>query len=118
MPLLETDYCLEQINVPAKLPSILKQFCKSAIRTQPFDLLKWSSAYFHALANCEEPPTKLRLEYPPASSAHGLTLGFLKVLFRQLGGRQSYLAISLNILLGSFKLIVQAHRSSSSFNLA
>ncbi|XP_011495373.1 PREDICTED: uncharacterized protein LOC105360227 [Ceratosolen solmsi marchali] len=85
MPLLETDYCVEQINVPAKLPTILKQFCKSAIRTQPYDLLKWSSAYFHALADGEEPPTKLRLEYPPASSAHGLTLGFLKVLLRQLG---------------------------------
>lgn len=86
MPLLETDYCIEQINVPPKLPMILKQFCKSAIRTQPYDLLKWSSAYFHALANGEEPPTKLRLEYPPACTAYGLTLGFLKVLLRQLGG--------------------------------
>ncbi|XP_008209228.1 uncharacterized protein LOC100121242 [Nasonia vitripennis] len=85
MPLLETDYCIEQINVPPKLPMILKQFCKSAIRTQPYDLLKWSSAYFHALANGEEPPTKLRLEYPPACTAYGLTLGFLKVLLRQLG---------------------------------
>lgn len=86
MPLLETDYCIEQINVPPKLPMILKQFCKSAIRTQPYDLLKWSSAYFNALANGEEPPCKLRLEYPPACSAYGLTLGYLKLLLRQFGG--------------------------------
>ncbi|XP_058800872.1 ropporin-1-like protein isoform X1 [Phymastichus coffea] len=86
MPLLETDYCVEQINVPPKLPMILKQFCKSAIRTQPYDLLKWSTAYFRALAEGEEPPTKLRLEFPPACSPFGLTIGYLKVLLRQLGG--------------------------------
>ena len=79
-------YSAEQIEVPPKLPMILKQFCKSAIRTQPYDLLRWSSAYFHALANGEEPPTKLRLEYPPTCTAYGLTTGFLKVLLRQLGG--------------------------------
>lgn len=50
MPLLETDYCVEQINVPPKLPMILKQFCKSAIRTQPYDLLKWSSAVSTSIA--------------------------------------------------------------------
>lgn len=65
---------------------ILKQFCKAAIRTQPYDLLKWSSAYFRALAEGDEPPTKVRLEYPPPSTVSGLTLGFLKVLLRQLGG--------------------------------
>ncbi|KYQ46963.1 Ropporin-1-like protein [Trachymyrmex zeteki] len=74
-----------EIAVPARLPMILKQFCKAAIRTQPYDLLKWSSSYFRALADGEEPPIKSRLEYPPPSTASGLTLGFLRVLLRQFG---------------------------------
>lgn len=86
MPLVEqSNYGNQQINVPPSLPMILKQFCKAAIRTQPYDLLKWSSAYFRALAEGEEPPSKIRLEYPPPTTASGLTLGFLKVLLRQLG---------------------------------
>lgn len=93
MPLVEqSSYGSQQINVPPSLPMILKQFCKAAIRTQPYDLLKWSSAYFRALAEGEEPPSKIRLEYPPPTTASGLTLGFLKVLLRQLGGRfQNYI---------------------------
>ncbi|XP_078049983.1 uncharacterized protein LOC144476714 isoform X2 [Augochlora pura] len=75
----------QEIIVPPSLPLILKQFCKAAIRTQPYDLLKWSSSYFRALAEGEEPPTKLRLEYPPPSTASGLTLGFLQILLRQFG---------------------------------
>lgn len=74
-----------EIAVPARLPMILKQFCKAAIRTQPYDLLKWSGSYFRALADGEEPPVKSRLEYPPPSTASGLTLGFLRVLLRQFG---------------------------------
>ncbi|KAI4889795.1 hypothetical protein NFI96_030816, partial [Prochilodus magdalenae] len=34
---------------PPELPGILKQFIKDAIRTQPEDLLKWSTFYFTAL---------------------------------------------------------------------
>ncbi|CAK9831534.1 Ropporin-1-like protein [Anthophora retusa] len=75
----------QEIAVPPNLPLILKEFCKAAIRTQPYDLLKWSSSYFRALAEGEEPPTKLRLEYPPPSTASGLTLGFLRILLRQFG---------------------------------
>ncbi|KAH0550459.1 uncharacterized protein LOC123260403 [Cotesia glomerata] len=75
------------ISVPPKLPVILKQFCKAAIRTQPYDLLKWSTAYFNALAEGSEPPSKTRLEYPLETAASGscLTFGLLKVLVRQLG---------------------------------
>ncbi|XP_012221041.1 ropporin-1-like [Linepithema humile] len=82
-----------EIVVPANLPMILKQFCKAAIRTQPYDLLKWSSSYFRALADGEEPPAKLRLEYPPPSTASGLTLGFLRVLLRQFGNYNKTLPI-------------------------
>jgi len=41
----EPYYCSEQIHIPPELPDILKQFTKAAIRTQPKDVLAWSSAY-------------------------------------------------------------------------
>ncbi|XP_076248457.1 uncharacterized protein LOC143188209 [Calliopsis andreniformis] len=85
MSVIEQSTASQEIVVPPSLPIILKQFCKAAIRTQPYDLLRWSSSYFRALADGEEPPTKLRLEYPPPSTASGLTLGFLRVLLRQFG---------------------------------
>ncbi|KAL6257444.1 hypothetical protein P5V15_011015 [Pogonomyrmex californicus] len=84
-----------EITVPARLPMILKQFCKAAIRTQPYDLLKWSGMYFRALADGEEPPVKSRLEYPPPSTTSGLTLGFLKVLLRQFGNYNKTLPIEM-----------------------
>ncbi|XP_017757778.1 PREDICTED: uncharacterized protein LOC108549039 [Eufriesea mexicana] len=85
MSVAEQSVSGHEIIVPSNLPSILKEFCKAAIRTQPYDLLQWSSSYFRALADGEEPPTKLRLEYPPPNTASGLTLGFLRILLRQFG---------------------------------
>uniref|UniRef100_T1IXW9 Ropporin-1-like protein n=1 Tax=Strigamia maritima TaxID=126957 RepID=T1IXW9_STRMM len=73
-------YSTQQINIPAELPDILKQFTKAAIRTQPKDLLVW---YFRALANGEKPPVKERIELPEGKS--GLTIGLLRILHRQLG---------------------------------
>ncbi|XP_043273625.1 uncharacterized protein [Venturia canescens] len=93
MPMVESAFNNCQINVPPRLPIILKQFCKAAIRTQPYDLLKWSSAYFRALAQGEEPPTKIRLECPLPQTISGLTLGFLRVLLRQLGDYNKTLSI-------------------------
>lgn len=86
MSVAEQSVSEHEVIVPPSLPLILKEFCKAAIRTQPYDLLRWSSSYFRALANGEEPPTKLRLEYPPPNTASGLTLGFLRILLRQFGG--------------------------------
>ncbi|KAK0176233.1 hypothetical protein PV328_000387 [Microctonus aethiopoides] len=86
MESVDNELNSNSLNVPPKLPLILKQFCKAAIRTQPYDLLKWSSAYFNALAEGAEPPIKFRLEYPLFGSiTDGLTLGFIKVLLRQFG---------------------------------
>lgn len=83
-------YCSQQINIPPDLPDILKQFTKAAIRTQPADVLQWSAAYFHALANGETPPVKERLEMPVATQKTdtGLTQGILSVLNRQLGPKK------------------------------
>lgn len=55
----EDIYCAEQIKIPSTFPYILKQYAKAAIRTQPYDLLQWTCAYFRALANSEIPPVKV-----------------------------------------------------------
>ncbi|CAH8523993.1 unnamed protein product [Schistosoma turkestanicum] len=78
-------YCHEQIQIPPALPDILKQFTKAAIRTQPKDVLKWSHAYFKAIAQNEVPPVKMRLELPISTQKTdtGLTPGLLRILNNQ-----------------------------------
>ncbi|KYN04022.1 Ropporin-1-like protein [Cyphomyrmex costatus] len=78
-------YCAQQINVPPTFPHILKLYAKAAIRTQPNDLLRWTAAYFRALANGEVPPAKDRLEYPPFVHPSGITPGYLKTLLNRFG---------------------------------
>ncbi|CAK1546546.1 unnamed protein product [Leptosia nina] len=84
--LIEQMYCSQQIVIPPKFPYALKRYCKAAIKTQPYDLLRWSYEYFTALAENRPPPVKLRLEYPVYSTEGGLTRGCLKVLACQLSG--------------------------------
>ncbi|NXL90694.1 ROP1L protein, partial [Alectura lathami] len=89
MPLPDTMFCAQQIKIPPELPDILKQFTKAAIRTQPCDVLQWSAAYFTALSRGEPLPVKERIEMPAAKQEadSGLTLGFLKVLHKQLSAK-------------------------------
>lgn len=82
MPVEDTMYTREQMNVPPELPEILKQYTKAAIRTQPEKLLEWSAAYFQALKEGKELPVKTRYEM---GTSTGLTFGILNVLNRQLG---------------------------------
>lgn len=82
MPLEETMFTRAQLNVPPELPEILKQFTKAAIRTQPENLLEWSSAYFQALKTGQPLPVKTKYEM---GSSTGLTFGILNILNRQLG---------------------------------
>nr|XP_025038904.1 ropporin-1-like protein [Pelodiscus sinensis] len=86
MPLPDTMFCAQQINIPPELPDILKQFTKAAIRTQPRDVLQWSAGYFSALSKGEPLPVKDRIEMPVATQKTdtGLTPGLLKVLHKQL----------------------------------
>ncbi|XP_037549837.1 ropporin-1-like protein [Nematolebias whitei] len=85
MPPPDTFYCAQQIDIPPKLPDILKTFTKAAIRTQPKDLLVWSAAYFNALAKGECLPVKERLEMNVATkTGTELTPGLLKILHQQL----------------------------------
>ncbi|KOC66458.1 Ropporin-1-like protein [Habropoda laboriosa] len=78
-------YCVEQIKIPPSFPHILKLYAKAAIRTQPYDLLQWTSAYFRALASGDVPPVKERLEYPPFSHPTGITPGYLRTLLNVFG---------------------------------
>lgn len=107
MSLAEQSVSEHEVIVPPNLPLILKEFCKAAIRTQPYDLLLWSSSYFRALADGEEPPTKLRLEYPPPNTASGLTFGFLRILLRQFGGNNH---LNINIILHYSDIYITFYR--------
>ncbi|XP_014288257.1 uncharacterized protein [Halyomorpha halys] len=83
--LMDQLYSAHQILIPPNLPSILKKYAKAAIRTQPRDLLLWSYYYFKAVSNGLPPPVKERIEYPLPETASGLTPGFLKVIYNQIG---------------------------------
>ncbi|XP_038626390.1 ropporin-1-like protein [Tachyglossus aculeatus] len=89
MPLPDTMFCAQQINIPPELPDILKQFTKAAIRTQPTDVLQWSAGYFSALSKGYALPVKDRMEMPVATQKTdtGLTPGLLKVLHKQLSSK-------------------------------
>ncbi|XP_048518820.1 uncharacterized protein LOC109538734 isoform X1 [Dendroctonus ponderosae] len=88
-------YCSEQICIPPSFPYLLRQYAKAAIRTQPSDLLKWSTAYFRCLSLNVPPPIKPRLEYPIPRDFNGITPGWLKTLLYQL---QNNLSIPFKIL--------------------
>ena len=49
-------YTAEQIRIPPQLPEILKQFTKAAIKTQPSDLLLWSSQFVSETFDLNLPP--------------------------------------------------------------
>ncbi|XP_055525363.1 uncharacterized protein LOC129718528 [Wyeomyia smithii] len=83
MVLLAEIYCPEQIVIPENFNNVLKAYAKAAIRTQPFDLLRWSAAYFRCLALERPPPVKPR--YEPEACHGRLTAGALRALIDQLG---------------------------------
>ncbi|KAM8822803.1 ropporin-1-like protein isoform 2-T2 [Spinachia spinachia] len=90
MPLPDTMFCAQQIDIPQELPDILKNFTKAAIRTQPEDLLLWSAAYFTALSKGECLPVKDRLEMNVIHKTDsGMTPGLLKTLHKQLSIRET-----------------------------
>lgn len=55
------------------------------MKTQPYDILAWSAAYFRSIAENGETPAKYRFEEISESNArsHSLTKGYLKVLVKQ-----------------------------------
>ncbi|XP_074040154.1 uncharacterized protein [Leptinotarsa decemlineata] len=93
--LTDQMYCSEQISIPPTFPYLLRQYAKAAIRSQPIDLLQWSTAYFRCLSLNIPPPVKPRLEYPIPRDHCGITPGWLKALLYQLQNNQT---ISFRIL--------------------
>lgn len=63
----------------------------AALKTQPYDLLRWSAAYFRCLSDDELPPVKVRYEMTSSEATLNiennvfgcLTRGYLKVLMNQ-----------------------------------
>lgn len=53
------------------------------IRTQPYDMISWSAAYFRSISNEMEPPSKERLEVNDDTATKKLTKEYLKVLIKQ-----------------------------------
>lgn len=55
------------------------------LRTQPYDLLTWSAAYFRCMANDIQPPAKHRFEENTDRMLEDrrLTKEYLKVLIKQ-----------------------------------
>lgn len=53
----------------------------AALKTQPYDLLRWSAAYFRCLSLDVLPPVKPRYEHENVFGC--LTRGYLKVLLSQ-----------------------------------
>ena len=80
-------YSVSQIQIPAELPEILKQFTKAAIKTQPSDLKLWACQYFQALASGKQPPVKNRLAAEPTTviATPSLSLGKLRLLKAKIG---------------------------------
>jgi len=83
------EFCESEISIPSDLPGILKAYTKGAIRTQPANLLIWSIAYFRCMENGVPPPVKEKIEAGSAAAEGKLTVGFLQVLHKQLGSKQT-----------------------------
>lgn len=62
-------------------------FVTDVMRTQPYDLLSWSAAYFRCIANDIQPPTKLQFEESTEQmiECRSLTKEYLKILVKQVG---------------------------------
>lgn len=92
-------YSIFYLSVVVRYLLIPIQPSPAAIKTQPYDLLRWSYEYFCALSEHRPPPVKLRLEYPVFSTEGGLTRGYLKVLACQVSRGQCRIVVGTCIVL-------------------
>lgn len=85
-------------------------FSTAALKTQPYDLLRWSAAYFRCLSLDVLPPVKPRYEHENVFGC--LTKGYLKVLLSQVrlvwGG--------LVHVMFQFRSDLTFHKSTTAFN--
>ncbi|RNF10868.1 cAMP-dependent protein kinase dimerization/docking domain [Trypanosoma rangeli] len=52
---MESIFCVEQVNVPPELGTIMKQYTKAVLRDRPQDLYKYSANFFAALCGQAAP---------------------------------------------------------------
>ncbi|KEG12009.1 cAMP-dependent protein kinase dimerization/docking domain [Trypanosoma grayi] len=52
---MESIFCIEQVNVPPELGTIMKQYTKAVLRDRPEDLYKYSANFFAALCGQAAP---------------------------------------------------------------
>ncbi|EAN80313.1 hypothetical protein, conserved [Trypanosoma brucei brucei TREU927] len=52
---MESIFCVEQVNVPPELGTIMKQYTKAILRDRPADLYKYSANFFAALCGQAAP---------------------------------------------------------------
>ncbi|KAF8306543.1 cAMP-dependent protein kinase dimerization/docking domain [Trypanosoma cruzi] len=52
---MESIFCVEQVNVPPELGTIMKQYTKAVLRDRPQDLYKYSANFFAALCGQSAP---------------------------------------------------------------
>ncbi|KAG5261982.1 hypothetical protein AALO_G00290780 [Alosa alosa] len=75
----------KKVVIPPELPELLKQFTKDAIRTQPEDLIQWSTLYFTALVQEKPLPVRDNLEKATAPNSMDLTPQALQAMHSQVG---------------------------------
>lgn len=68
----------------------MRFFIADVIRTQPYDLLSWSAAYFRCIANDIQPPTKSQFEDSTDAmiESRSLTVEYLKTLVKQVNSNK------------------------------
>merc|ERR1712188_249602 len=76
------QYQTQRVTVPSELPTILKQYTKNLLKTQPPNYVSWSAAYFTCLSEGRPLPVKSRLE---AADGQNLTIGLLEIIVDQIG---------------------------------
>ncbi|GAB6032913.1 Ropporin-1-like protein [Chamberlinius hualienensis] len=79
---LDSGYLSSRVIIPAQLPELLKHFTKSAIKTQPKDILAWSAGYFKCIIEDQILPVKERLEL--IEEGNDASLGVLRIINAQL----------------------------------
>ncbi|KAL4636240.1 ropporin-1-like protein isoform X1 [Arapaima gigas] len=73
----------KEIIIPAELTEILQRFTKDAIRTQPEDLIEWSTSYFSALTQERPLPVREALDNPPSVDLTRETLSAIHQEFQK-----------------------------------
>ncbi|XP_018597071.1 ropporin-1-like protein isoform X1 [Scleropages formosus] len=91
----------KELIIPSELTEILQRFTKDAIRTQPEDLIQWSTSYFSALT--QEKPLPVRGS-PDTPTSVDLTRETLSAIHQEFQKRETVSRKELESMWKSFSL--------------